>query len=108
MSEASPAAGEEKDNPKYDTTAKSLFAPLQKAHLARAEATAFVECAQTGGWGKLADGWLDNVNASVCRRMSVSSLASARSQLQGCSNMGASSIAQSHVVTHAGMHVLNY
>lgn len=85
---------QEKENPSYDMTvvremqAKSLFARLQKVHLSPAEATTFVECVKCGGWGKLVDGWYDNINASVCRRMSETSMASARSQLQECSNLG--------------------
>jgi len=85
---------QEKENPKYDMTnvremqAKSLFARLQKVHLSPAEATAFVESVKGGGWGKLVDSWYDNINASVCRRMSETSMASARSQLQECSNLG--------------------
>lgn len=84
---------QEKDNPKYDMApvremqAKSLWARLLKVHLSPNDATLFCDCVKEGGWGKLQDRWFDNINASVCRRMSVNSMASSRNQLQECSTL---------------------
>ena len=85
---------QEQDNPAYNMApvremqAKSLWARLLKVHLAPGEATLFCDCVKNGGWSKqLSDGWIDNINASVCRRMSVNSMASTRNQLQDCSTL---------------------
>ena len=85
---------QEQDNPEYNMApvremqAKSLWARLLKVHLSPAEATLFCDCVKNGGWSKqLSDGWIDNINASVCRRMSVKSMASTHNQLQDCSTL---------------------